>query len=247
MKHRLDTGFFDFEEKTAIYAAGGQHRRAIAFPGEEYFIVADDVEFPEARDVNVLFHGGRARMEGDGSARVWTYSDDRYGSAARLHSIHLGGDGARLTDHEGEVTLIKGDYELFPYVSLDQNAQSATFLQIFFPTGIDEEAPQIVNLSTDQVRAARVILPQSEDVVLTQRDRTGINISGVKTDGTFAFYRSGSEGFVAAREATYLRVPNASLSWEFEEPTTFAASLAADDDSLHYASNSTHGRTGGGE
>jgi hypothetical protein len=245
MKYRLDTDFFDFEEKTAIYAAGGQHRRAIAFPGEEYFIVVDDVELPEPREVNVLFHGGRSKVAGEGNTRVWTYSDDRYGSAARLHSIHIGGDQSRLTDHEGEVTYIKGDYELFPYVALEQHTAAGAFLQIFVPTAIEEDAPQWVDLSAGQVRAARVTHHDSEDLVLSQRERRTVVLAGMETDGTFAFVRKGSDGFVAAREATYLRIPQEGLAWTFDAPTTFAASLGAG--ALHYASNPSPGRMGGDE
>jgi len=66
-RHRIDTSFFDFEEKEAPYPNGGKLRRAVAFPGQKYFVVADIVTSPVAAEAVALLHGGRAKMEGEGT------------------------------------------------------------------------------------------------------------------------------------------------------------------------------------
>ncbi len=230
MKHRIDTDYFDFEEKIAIYATGGTHSRAVAFPGEDYFVVADIVDLPSPREISVLFHGGRSTLSGEGSQRTWRYEDDSYGNAAVLHSLHLGGGSARIGEHEGEVTYIKGDYALYPYLSLDQTTDKEAFLQIFVPTSVGAAAPQMRDLSGADFRAAEVKRGDATDVFIAQANRQPVSTGGFETDGTFAFYRKAAKGesIVAVRDATYVRIPSEHHEWTFHEPTTFASKIAED-------------------
>ncbi|MEM7457200.1 MAG: heparinase II/III family protein, partial [Planctomycetota bacterium] len=164
-RYRIDTDFFDFEEKEAPYPNGGKLRRAIAFPGESYFVVADIVSSPEAAEAVAILHGGRGSMEGDGNYRVWTFENDDYGPAAHLHAWTFGSaDDFRIENAEGEITYLKGDFALYPYTQSKGTGTEQVFLQVLFPSAAGIEAPQV---SSERNGEQIVVTVQDDETIDT--------------------------------------------------------------------------------
>lgn len=223
-RFRIDTEFFDFGEKQAPFPNGGTLRRAIAFPGESYFVVADLVHSPEPAEAVLHFHGGRGRMEGEGSHRVWTYDDDRYGPAARLDSWVLG-EGVALADKAGELTYIKGDYAEFPYITATATGEKLSFLQILIPSDGSDPVPDVEDLSDESRSAAVVTLQDRRETLLLQIDSNAASAGDLETDGTFCWVQdAGGTIRVALREGTFIRYRGKTLV-ESAAPVTGAFDL----------------------
>ena len=204
-RYRIDTSFFDFEEKEAPYPNGGVLRRAVAFPGESYFVVADLVASPQPAEATLHLHGGRGAMQGGGPYRVWAYSDDDYGPAAALHAWILGHNAVHA-DHQGEVTYIKEDFASFPYVTASSTGDTATFLQVLIPAAADAPRPDVDVLEAGTAVAARIRQGESTDIVLVQQAGRQATVHDLETDATFCWVRVRDRVLQAAiREGTYLR------------------------------------------
>jgi hypothetical protein len=188
-RDNLDTDFFDFEEKEAPYPGRAVQHRAIAFPGEEYFVVIDQLSSPQPADYVLYLHGGRGEMSGDGIRRVWTYTNDLFGAAARMAAWVLPG-GATLSDRKGELTYIKGDYAEFGYVSAAQRASNATFMQIIIPLAANSPLPHVSDLSGQSVIAATVEKDGTLDTFAARRGDTPVRAGKLETDAGFAWVRS---------------------------------------------------------
>ena len=224
-RYRIDTSFFDFEEKEAPYPNGGLLKRAVAFPGESYFVIADTLSSPEPAEAVLHLHGGRGTMTGDGSYRVWTYDNDVYGPAAKLHAWIFGTD-ADLADHEGELTYIKGDFASFPYVTATSAGGSAAFLQILIPADADAPKPTVHVLRVKEAIAARVHGDGAVDHLVLQRASRPVTVGEIETDATFCWVRQASGRIQAGvREATYLRHGSRDLL-KSESPVTRAFEAA---------------------
>ncbi|MFC1765659.1 heparinase II/III family protein [Planctomycetota bacterium] len=204
-KYRMDTSFFDFEEKVAPYPNDGQLRRAIAFPGESYFVVADIVTSPVSAPAVLHLHGGRGTMTGKGNFRVWQFAEDTYGPAAQLQTWTLGADS--IENDQGESTYLKSDFGSFPYIKAKASGKEMVFLQVLFPAKPGEAAPEVVSIKQENRIWATVSSKDLSDTLMIQAGREETIFQDVETDGTFCWVRAkaGKTTYAAVREATYLR------------------------------------------
>lgn len=224
-RHRIDTTFFDFEEKEAPYPSGGKLRRAIAFPGESYFVVADIVSSPVDAEAAALLHGGRASMEGDGSYRVWNFEDDIYGPASHLHAWTFGSvDGFKIENAEGEHTYLKGDFGVYPYTKASGSVASGkdqVFLQVLIPTAKGKGGPKVSSEKKGRQILVTVVDGNITDTFLLQPTNESAVFGTMETNATFAWTRSegGKVTKYAVREATSFKVDGAVLVGSKEEVT----------------------------
>ncbi len=224
---RIDTSFFDYEEKQAPWTETASLKRAIAFPGEEYFVVADYVVAEEPGEVEILFHGGRSSLEREDRRCLWTYEADDYGSAAKLDSVFVG-DGIEMTEKSGEVTYIKGDYAEFPYVSAKTTTDVGVFLQIHVPLAPDRERPVIHETTTGGGHLIYVTMDNDvTDTIAVANGRGPWRSEQVRSDARFVWIRDDGSGVYqcAARDATFLDLGNGNAI-RFPTPTSFAARLS---------------------
>ena len=223
-RHRIDTDFFDFEEKEAPYPGGGKLRRAIAFPGQSYFVVADIVSSPAEAEAVAILHGGRAKMEGDGNYRVWNYENDTYGPAAHLHAWTFGsGDGFKIENAEGELTYLKGDFGVFPYTKASGTGTEQVFLQVLFPSAKGKSGPKVSSSKNGNQIMVTVENGDITDRFLVQPSAKPATFATLETDATFAWTReaTGTVSHYAVREATNLKA-NGTALMESKEPRTEA-------------------------
>ena len=223
-RYRIDTPFFDFEEKEAPYPSGGKLRRAIAFPGQSYFVVADIVTSPTAAKAVAIMHGGRGSMEGEDNYRVWNYEDDTYGSASHLHAWTFGSaDDFNIKEAEGELTYLKGDFAAFPYIKAMGTGTEQVFLQVLVPTAEGKTGPQVSSVSNGNQILVTVEDGNTTDTFLLQPTNEETMFEGMRTDATFAWTRKegGKISKYAVREATNLKVDGLVLVGS-KEPLTEA-------------------------
>ncbi len=213
---RLNTSFFDFEMKTAPFRrylgeSLGWARRSIAFVQSEYFLVLDEVCGPEDSDgkidgkFDVYFHGGRASLDSRDGNFIWSYEKDAYGAAANLLTRRLapGGETEKL---ELENSYIKEDFQSYPVLRTTRVGHRALFGQILYPLGVDEDPPQIEDLSSDKELAARITRGDRMDVFIksyTEKDSRSADLS---MDGDFAWVSLRDGTLVKAAGQSVLRV-----------------------------------------
>jgi len=151
-RYRLVSPFFACEMKTAPYAAGGTHRRLVAFLDKRWFGIVDQVELPEVGEISVVMHGGRAQLEQVGNRALWSYEQDVYGPAATLGQWFFG-QGFQFEQKMGELTYIKGDYAAFPYSVNTNQGTSAFALSILDPASNRETLSEF---SVDAMEGDRI-------------------------------------------------------------------------------------------
>jgi len=223
-RHRIDTPFFDFEEKEAPYPDGGKLRRAVAFPGESYFVVADIISSPDDAEAVALLHGGRGTMSGRENYRVWNYEDDSYGPASHLHVWTFGSaDDFQIENAEGELTYLKGDYGVYPYTKAKGNGKEQVILQVLFPTPKGKGGPKVSSLKKGSQLLVTVQDGDTTDTFLLQPTAAPAVFETMKSDATFAWtrYESGKLTSFAVREAKSLEV-NGTVLLKSEEQRTGA-------------------------
>ena len=226
-RYQIDTDFFDFEEKEAPYPNGGLLRRAIAFPGESYFVVADIVTSPEPAEAVALLHGGRALMTGQDSFRVWNYEKDNYGPAAHLYTWTVGSaPDFSIENAMGEHTYIKGDYGLFPYIRAKGAGTEQVILQVLFPAAEGTVAPKVSSVQNNGQLWMTVEDGDVTDTFLLQAKPAPAVFQTLETDATFVWIRkeTGKITAFAVREATNLKV-GGTILLQSDEPTTEAKEL----------------------
>lgn len=226
-RYRLDTSYFDFEEKEAPYAGGGRLKRAIGFPHENYFVIVDDVRIPKKATITAVLHGGRGAMSGKGVHRSWGYESDDYGPKARMHAWLLS-DGAELEDKSGELTYIKGDWAEFPYVTAAKRARRASFMQIVYPNSANGAVPRFEELSESGVLAATLTRGPVTDLFAHRTEPAPVRIRGVESDASFVCVsiEDAEVRWWFAREASYLSFERRML-WNAPARQTVSASRAS--------------------
>ncbi len=223
---RIDSEFFDYEEKSAPYTDSAHLKRAIAFPAEEYFVVADYLVSEEPGDVEILFHGGRASLEREDNRCLWAYEKDVYGDAARLDSLFIGEDVV-MTEDSGEVTYIKGDYAEYPFVSATATTARDCFLQIHIPLSTDRERPIFDHRTIGDGHLVYIALENDiTDTIAISNGRGPWRGEQIRSDARFVWIRDDGSGVYrcAARDATFLDL-GVGAAISFPEPTSFAARL----------------------
>jgi chitodextrinase len=206
-KDRLDTSFFDFEEKQARYieisntdrsenyldfpdTSLGTISRSVAFPGQEYFVVSDRLQAEGGpRTFNLHLHGGRGLMLGEGNHRTWIYGKDAYGSSAKF-AAWIFSDGAALTNKTGEVSYLKDDYKSYGYVTASKTAQNPNFMQVLIPLKLTEHDPIVTELSNGERVGGTVEKDGNLDTFVVQQGTAPVTLGRMSTDGTFGYVRN---------------------------------------------------------
>ncbi|WP_281884824.1 fibronectin type III domain-containing protein [Paenibacillus sp. YYML68] len=244
--YSIDTDFFDFQQKSARFIniqndttkgenpllyppdseSLGYIDRSIAFPAQEYFVVADQLRSKDGtpRDFKVNIHGGKGTMSGEGNSRVWVYPNSVYGSASKFAAWVLG-DQVTLTDHEGEISYVKDDYTVHGYVKAGKQAAEASLLQILVPLSITEELPEVTNLSDAQRAGGTVQKDGHLDTYLLQQQSASVQVGHVTSDATFAYVRdAGPVEQYMIREATGLTYRGTQLA-QASSPVTLTMNV----------------------
>ena len=220
-RHRIDSSILDMEEKEAVYPGGEKHRRAILFPGENYFVVFDRVDAPNGGTMEHVFHGGRGSVEGEGPGFLWSYENDDYGVAAKLTSFITGKD-LSYEEKMGEVTYIKGDFKEYPYIIAKTEANGPrSFLSIHFPSAIDAELPVITEGSDDAELSLTITHNTGTDTIIADR----LSDSSSKASAAMSIVSANDVGrvhYFAVIEGTSLTHHGFTL-FESDSPQTLVA------------------------
>ncbi|MBI1290633.1 hypothetical protein GC173_05255 [bacterium] len=223
-RYRIDSDWFDMEEKEAPYAAGGKLRRLVAFLGNDHFLVLDRVNLPAANDVTVLLHGGRGDLKTEGSHARWNYQADTYGPAAVMDVYTLAKDAKREV-RKGEQSYIKGDYAEFPYTRTTVNGDNVSVLQLIVPGKDGAAVPAWKQDSANALSGTLDLGSGTSETVVVG----GGMVGDVQTDAALAVIRRGSNGveWFAVVEGKSLKVGNKSLL-SSENLQTVTGRVAAD-------------------
>lgn len=178
------------EEKTAFFGPAATWSRAIFWIADDYYVVADRVTAKKSGKISSYLHGGRGTLATHGAERTWTYDNDRYGRAATLRTW-LAAPGATITEKEGELTYIKGDYAAYPYLQLDASAEKVAWLTLLKPARPGATAAfQVEDVSTAEYSAFQITAADHRCLVATQREPGAkMKIGDVTTDGAFVLVR----------------------------------------------------------
>ncbi len=237
-RYNIATGFCGFQEKEAYYPKNnGTIRRAIAFPGLDYFVVADQLS--GSGDYTLYLHGGRGALTGQGNFRIWEYQTDDYGNAARMAVWTLPGQ-AKLTIDQGAVTYVRGDATKYPYLMAKQSGKDPLFMQIIVPLAINAKIPVLTDLSTPDYVAARVQKESNRDYYLLQQTNRTVKTAGIQTDATFGWIRT--DGAVAGEPVTQWQLRQGTML-QVNGQTLYAASLPVSL-ALSYTPNAITGAIG---
>jgi hypothetical protein len=200
------------EEKQAGFPNSTFWSRAIFWIAGDYYAVIDRVVpgYKEAREVKVYLHGGRGTLATAGNERTWHYSADRYGPAAKLRSW-IAAPGATTVEKPGELTYIKGDYAVFPYLETSSSKLSAPWVTLLKPAAADESARFSVEDRSSDTLAAFVVTTHDHQTVLAARAPASpvIALEGIETDASLIIVRRDFAGKILdhfVRDATYLRI-----------------------------------------
>ena len=179
---------------------------------------------------SAYLHGGRGSLATAGAQHTWTYSDDRYGRAAKLHSW-LAAPGATITEKQGELTYIKGDYAKYPYLQLDEKAAACAWLTLLKPASPGDKAVFTVeDLSMPAFSAFSVIAADHRCLVVAQsKPGTLLKAGDLETDAAFALVRRNSAGRVLSYcvlDGTTLTVDGRKI-WHSVRPVNAAGPVSA--------------------
>ncbi|WOO40050.1 heparinase II/III domain-containing protein [Rubellicoccus peritrichatus] len=238
-RNQLVTDGIAFQEKQATYDEGGTLTRGIAFVDDDFFIVVDTITLPASAKIAQYFHGGRGSLNSDGECYQWTYNKDDYGSAAKLNLWSLN-EEAHIETLHNEVSYIKGDYDIFPYIKISQEAQKAVFLTLLLPQGINER-PHQVRSTNGNSKNQSAIIQVSKNIswlVFAQTTSTQTEIDGFSTDADLliASIQDGKVLQWMARNATNLSYEGLTILNE-KMPITSAASASDTDWEIVIAQN----------
>lgn len=205
------------EEKQAGFPHSTFWSRAIFWIAGDYYAVIDRVApgYKEAREVKVYLHGGRGTLTTTGTERTWHYSADRYGPAAMLRSW-IAAPGATVMEKTGELTYIKGDYAVFPYLETASSKLSAPWITLLKPAAPGETAPFSVEDRSNDTLSAFVVSAADHRTVIAARAKASpvLALDGVETDASLVIVRRDAAGKIFnhfVRDATYLRVAGQNL------------------------------------
>lgn len=206
------------EEKSATLPHRTSWFRAIFWIAGDYYAVIDRVvpgDKPTG-EVKSYLHGGRGALTTAGTERIWAYSADRYGPAARLRSW-IAAPGATTVVKQGELTYIKGDYAEFPYLETTSAQLSAPWITMLKPAATNEATPFSVADRSNKHLSAFVVTAADHRTVIAARAMASpvIALDGVETDASLVIVRRDLTGKILnhfVRDATYLRVGGQTIS-----------------------------------
>ncbi len=215
--------FFGKDAKTAAW------RRAIFWIAGDYYLVADRVNAVRPGKIAGYFHGGRGPLASEGARRTWTYSADRYGPAAQLHTW-IAAPGATLAEKKGELTYIKGDYAEFPYLEVDSTASDVAWLTLLKPARAGETSAFAAEDRSTAACSALAITAADHRCLVVAQSRPGarVKLEDVETDAAFVLVRRDLAGRVlafAVLDGTSLAVAGREL-WRADLPQSVARIVA---------------------
>lgn len=234
----IDSDFLGFAEKRLdrfLRNEDAAQRRAIAFVGQDYWVVTDILMADEVKTYQAFLHG-RGRFNRTGHHAHWQTFDDAYGAAAELDAYMLPSD-ASFSDHKSYISLFK-DGRLTSYVDMEIEAEDVALMQVLVPGLPEDPPPAVADLSTDDFTASKVLRNGATDVFLAQTTSTPQTVEAVTTDGTFAWTRTvdGVARQLAVREATSIEIDEtirvstdvgATLAVDFSDPARWTIHATA--------------------
>jgi hypothetical protein len=200
---RVDQPGLVGEEKEAFFGKDGKTaawRRAIFWIAGDYYVVVDRVNAKQSGKIAGYLHAGRGALATHGVQYTWTYSADRYGPAARLHTW-IAAPGATLAGKKGELTYIKGDYAEYPYLELEATAADAAWVTLLKPAaaGGATTAFTATDRSTADFSAFLVNATDHQSLVVAQgKPGKRVTLDDLETNAAFALVRRDSTGRVLA-------------------------------------------------
>nr|6JPN_A Chain A, Alginate lyase [Defluviitalea phaphyphila] len=238
-RYDMDTDFFDFQEKEAVYDGftfpeknsydfSGKQIRAIGFPRQDYFVVADQLFSDKEVQYDLYLHGGRGEMSGEGNYRLWTYEDDRYGQEAKMAAWVFPSKESIFIDKEGEVNYEAGAFNSYGYLNARQIAKDTMFMQIIVPLSKYADIPEVVDLSTDDVVGGTVVKDNEKDTFMQQLNNAENSLGDITTDATFAYTNENSNNELqhfSVRQGTSLDYKGENI-FVSNKPITFALDIS---------------------
>jgi hypothetical protein len=232
-KHAINTGFVDFEEKSAPFRdylkpSKGKASRAIAYIQDEYFLILDSVEAHKAGQFKLNFHAGKSTPHIGKNHTLWHYPANNYGPAAKLFTQEFS-DNAKRQHHQGEGTYIKNDYGPVPFLQLSKTGREAQFAQLLFPVIGNQTLPTVENLSRKDILAAKITSVQGEDRFFKQLHTKSQTLGALSSDARFVWARSrqGTLQQWFAQSMTATSLGNQQLA-ESSQPLTLALRYHSD-------------------
>lgn len=189
--------------------------RTICWIAGDYYAVIDKVVAKQFIDIRSYLHGGRGTLTTAGAERTWNYSADRYGPAARLRSWIAAPD-ATTEVKQGELTYIKGDYALFPYLETTSGKFTTPWITLLKPAATGETTPFAVEDRSNPELAAFVVTAADHRTVIAARTKSSpvFALEGIETDAALVIVRRDLTGRILnhyALDATYLKVAGQTL------------------------------------
>jgi fibronectin type 3 domain-containing protein len=250
----LTSDGFDFVEKQAEYWYDTQkyasspdkalHKRAIAFSGEDYFVVFDRGSAETSKTWENYYHN-RGRLTGNGNQRVWTTPNNAWGEAAKMYAYMLPATmniatGTSKFNPYGDGSWNDGtpypspasDVEDIPFLKMTQTGKTAQYLQILIPRSTTESAPRFTDLSGATTLGAKIELDAFSDLYLAKSLTTVASAGDLMSDAAFAHTRQkdGALHYWMMREGTSLNLAGNQL---FSSTVPVSAVLNVADSALY--------------
>jgi hypothetical protein len=223
--HYMDTPGFAFVEKRSLYGPlrDTSLRRAVAFIGGRYWVIADVMEATSSHTYKSYLHG-RGLFEKNDNQLSWTTYPDKFGSVAKLDAFVYPAE-SNITALTGPVSLFK-DQRTESYVEIEQTGEGISYTTLLIPGPSDAPSADVTDWTDDAGTVVAVAMGDTLDTFVVQAVPTATTGAGVESDGTFAWSRSiaGVLQGVAIREATYFR--SADISVSIASPTMVSLDLS---------------------
>lgn len=210
--YEIPSSNVDFVEKEGDYYSDqgeviGTHNRAISFPGKEYFVVADRVSAKNGKaDFDMYLHSLGA-LQLNGNHAQWSVTKEKTpeliakpdpSQAAVVPYYDLGESKletyifpqtSKFTSKDSVTSLFKEDIKE-TYLTAEQKADKAQYLTLLVPQGLNESAPDVQDLSTSSMSAARLSKGGSTDTfVLQAASGTSVTAGRLTTDASYGWLR----------------------------------------------------------
>jgi len=228
-RSQIDIGTFAFAEKQAPFATGATMRRAIAFPQEQYFVVADQMTAPSSQTF-VSYLRARGSLDLSGNQATWTTPNDTYGSPARLVTTVLPANLSIATPNDGVANFYgsdPSDAEPNAYLAMTQQGTSALYLTVLIPAPTSGEVPVTQDFSGGGALAATVTDSMFRDTFIHAAAPATATAQDLTADALFACSHEVAQGL-----ANYMLEDGTSLSYggmqifAANAPTTLAVDLS---------------------
>jgi hypothetical protein len=199
--YELATNHFAFAQKAGDFmkddrTVEGTHTRAIAFPGQEYFVVADQVTASGGPGIFNMYLHSLGSLQLDGNHAQWSITKkssleltDRYGMNEAKMETYIFPKNAVITSKDGVVSLYKEDIK-DTYLEVNQKGERAKYLTVLVPQNKDDAAPVVEDASNDHIISAKVTNGDTSDIFILRDADDQIGTSGrLSSNADFAWLR----------------------------------------------------------